>query len=56
MTPYLSLKRRILAWLLWHFEGFGDLDEASFYVLDHPELLRIVSLLRDYYYNRRADA
>ena len=55
MIPYLSWTRRILAWLLWRFEGFTDLDEACFYTLDHPELLRTVSLLRDYYYNRRAD-
>lgn len=56
MTPYLSWPMRIFAWLLWRFEGFSNLDEARFNVIEHPELSRTAGLLRDYYYIRRADA
>ena len=56
MIPYLSWWRRIVAWLLWHFEGFDkmDLDESAFYVLEHPDLTHTASLLRDYWYIKRA--
>ena len=55
MIPYISWWRRIIAWLLWHFEGFEDMDDARFNVIEHPELLRIVSLLRDYWYDRNTN-
>lgn len=55
MIPYISWWRRIIAWLLWRFEGFEDMDDARFNVIEHPELLRIVSLLRDYWYDRNTN-
>lgn len=54
MTPYISLKRRIIAWLLWHFEGYKSVDDAEFYVLQHPEVTRAASLMRDYWYAKKA--
>lgn len=56
MIPYISWWRRIIALLLWHFEGYDkmDMDESAFYVLEHPELTRMASLLRDYWYTKKA--
>ena len=54
MIPYMSLFRRLIAWLLWRYEGFESLDDAAFYVLDHPDLTRVASLLRDYWYIKKA--
>lgn len=52
MTPYMSLWKRVVAWLLWRYEGFDDADEERFGVIEHPELLRTTSLMRDYHYFR----
>lgn len=54
MVPYLSLPMRVLAWILWHFERFGDMDDACFCVIEHPDLLRVTGLLRDYWYIRQS--
>ena len=54
MIPYLSLPMRILAWMLWRFERFGDMDDAYFNVIEHPDLLRVTGLLRDYWYVRQS--
>lgn len=56
MTPYISLWRRVIAWLLWRFEGYDKMtmDEAGFYVLEHPEATRVASLMRDYWYAKKA--
>ena len=54
MIPRLTFVQRAVAWLLWSYERLHDLDEAEFNVIEHPELLRTVSLLRDYYYVKRA--
>lgn len=53
MIPYLTLQQRIIAWLLWKLEGFDSLETADVAV-NHPEMLGCVSLLRDYYYIKRA--
>lgn len=50
MIPHMSIVQRIIAWLLWRFEGFGSVESAEFDVIQHPELLRCASLLRDYWY------
>ena len=26
MTPYITLRQRFIAWLLWHFEGYKTMD------------------------------
>lgn len=54
MTPYISLKRRIIAWLLWHFEGYKSVDAAEFYILKYPENTRAASLMRDYWYMKKS--
>lgn len=54
MIPYMSVFRRIIAWLLWRIEGFDSTETAEFEILKHPELLRCTSILRDYWYVRRA--
>ena len=33
MIPYMSVFRRIVAWLLWRFEGFDNTETAEFEVL-----------------------
>lgn len=50
MIPYLTIRQRIIAWLLWRFECFDSMETAEFEILGHPELLRCSSLLRDYWY------
>lgn len=54
MTPYISLWHRFIGWLLWHFEGYEGTDEAEFYIIDHPEVSGVASLMRDYWYAKRA--
>lgn len=54
MIPYMSWWKKLVAWALWRWEGFDDTDSASFNVLEHPELLRVTGLLRDYWYIRHA--
>lgn len=54
MIPYITWWKRIIAWLLWHFEGYKDMDDAEFYIIENPELTRVASLMRDYWYAKRA--
>lgn len=54
MIPHMTIRQRIIAWLLWRFERFGSMEEAEFNILTHPELLRCVSLLSDYWYIKNA--
>ena len=54
MIPILTLRQRIIAWLLWRFEGFDSVDDAEFDVIEMPQLLRCASLLRDYWYVKKA--
>lgn len=54
MIPNMTIRQRIIAWLLWRFERFDGMGEAEFKILIHPELLRCVSLLTDYWYIKNA--
>lgn len=54
MIPHMTIRQRIIAWLLWRFERFDGMREAEFNILVHPELLRCVSLLSDYWYIKNA--
>jgi len=53
MVPYMTLRMRLIAWLLWKLEGFGDHFDAE-YALERPALLKCTGLLSDYCYYRRA--
>lgn len=55
MIPRLSLRERILAWLIWHFERF-DIEgmEQARICIDNPILLNTRGLLSDYWYIRKA--
>lgn len=55
MIPRLSLRERILAWLIWRYEGFDDYDmDLVFTLLNRPSLLSTRGLLLDYWYIRKA--
>ena len=54
MIPRMTIRQRIIAWLLWRFERFDSMVEAEFNILAYPELLRCVSLLSDYWYIKNA--
>lgn len=57
MIPHMSLKNRVIAWLLWHLNGYHkDVENAEFEILKHPELSRSASILRDYWYARKNPA
>lgn len=68
MIPHLTLPQRILAWFLWHIEakhGWGagfdaDDPEGPEWLFGNNssrrELLHTTSLLRDYWYLKRARA
>lgn len=53
MIPWLSLRQRFIAWLLWQFERFDSMETARVAV-EHPEVLRCSSLLRDYFYVKQS--
>jgi hypothetical protein len=50
MIPYMKFKTRVIAWILWKFEGFDSMDKAEFRILSHPSLLKTTSILREYFY------
>lgn len=52
MIPHLSLFHRFVAWLIWKFEGYESLRDAEFYAMHHPEMTKVASLMRAYYYVR----
>ena len=54
MIPHLNWRQRIIAWLLWHFEGYRSTDDARFNIIEHPDLSRTSCLMRDYWYAKRA--
>lgn len=54
MIPYMTIRQRIIAWLLWRIERFDSMETAEISILSHPELLRCASLLRDYWYAKKA--
>lgn len=54
MIPYMTIKQRIIAWLLWRFEDFDSMETAEIEI-KHPELLKCASLLRDYWYVKNAE-
>ena len=57
MVPYMTLKDRIIAWLLWKFEGYRDVDEAM-YELTNPVMAsstRALSLMRARGYRLQAE-
>lgn len=53
MIPYVSIGRRIIAWLLFKLNGWTLDDEWSFEVLEHPEISTMVGICRDYWYAKR---
>lgn len=54
MIPYMRLWRRIVAWALWKLNGWEDPDGCRTECVEHPEMSRSASLLRDYWYVRKA--
>lgn len=54
MIPYISLLRRMVAWLIWRYEGYESVDDAEFYIIKNPGMTRLASLMRDYWYVKRA--
>lgn len=50
MIPYMSLKNRIIAWLLWKLNGWKTTEDAKFECINHPGLSTMVSLCRDRFY------
>lgn len=50
MIPRMSLKEKILAWLLWKLNGWNNIEDAEFDCLKHPELSRMAGLCRDRFY------
>lgn len=54
MIPYMTIRQRIIAWLLWRLERFDSMENAEFDILYSPQALRCVSLLSDYWYIKNA--
>lgn len=54
MVPYMRLRDRIIAWLLYKLNGWSELDECSSEVFGAPECSRMVGICRDYWYVRNA--
>ena len=54
MTPYMTMRQHVIAWLLWHFEKFDSEEDAEFAILQRPDFLRCSSLLRNYWYAKKA--
>ena len=50
MIPHMKLWQRIVAWALWRLNGWSDPEEC----VTHPELSRVVGMMRDYWYVRHA--
>lgn len=50
MVPHMTLKQRILAWLIWKINGWKDLDDCRFECIEHPEMSNVSSICRDYWY------
>ena len=57
MIPYMTFKERIIAWILWKFEGYKDVDEAM-WELTNPAMAsstRVLSLMRARGYRLQAE-
>ena len=54
MIPYMKLWQRIVAWALWRLNGWHDPEECRFECMTHPELSRVVGMMRDYWHVRHA--
>lgn len=50
MIPYMNLRTRIIAWLLWKLNGWSSLEDCRFECVQYPELSKMVSICRDRYY------
>lgn len=54
MIPHMTIRQRIIAWLLWRFERFDSMEDAEVSIFFNTELLRCVSILGDYWYIKNA--
>ena len=54
MIPRMKLWQRAVAWALWRLNGWHDPEECRFECMTHPELSRVVGMMRDYWYVRHA--
>ena len=54
MIPFMTIRQRIIAWLLWRFERFDSEAVARFAILERPDFLRSTALLREYWYVKKA--
>lgn len=54
MIPYMSLKNRIISWLLWRLNGWRTVEDARFECLEQPGISVMVSLCRDRFYIMQA--
>lgn len=54
MIPYMGLRHRIVAWLLWKLNGWSDPEKCRLECIEHPDMSITASLLRDYWYVRKA--
>ena len=50
----MKLWQRVVSWALWRLNGWSDPEECRFECMKHPELSRVVGLMRDYWYVRHA--
>ena len=50
MIPYMSLKNRIISWLLWKLNGWRTLEDARFECLEAPDVTTMAGLCRDRFY------
>ena len=53
MVPHLTLKYRIIAWLLFRLNGWSLDDEWEAEVIKHPGSSAMCSICRDYWYAKR---
>ena len=54
MIPHIRFLERVIAWLIWHYEGYESVEDARFCIIEHPKATRVASLMRDYWYVRHA--
>lgn len=52
MISRMTLRERIIAWMLWKLNGWKNAngEVVKFECLMHPELSRVVGIFRDYWY------
>ncbi len=54
MIPYINPIKRFVAWLIWHYEGYESVEDARFYIIEHPSVTRLAALMNDYWHVRNA--